>query len=119
MAAIVYLVRDLFFVAKIDETAGALGVTAERVADAEALARAAGDARLAIVDLRLPDALDALAALAAGPRTRALRSIGFVDHENVAMMKEAAARGCGTVLSKRRFAAELPALLADAARDGY
>src|SRR5689334_4692415 len=60
MADVVYLVTDLFFVAKIDETAAQLGVAAEQVRDAEALAARAPAARLALVDLRRPDALDAL-----------------------------------------------------------
>jgi DNA-binding NarL/FixJ family response regulator len=112
MAAVVYLVRDLFFVAKISETADQLGMSVERAANAEALHCAAPNARLVVIDLRLPEALPALEALAADPRTRGVTSIGFVDHENVDVMRAATARGCRTVLSKQRFSAQLPALLA-------
>jgi len=61
------------------------------------------------VDLRLPEAPDAFARLAADPLTARGRAVGFVDHELVDAM---AARGWGTVLAKGRFVRELPALLA-------
>ncbi len=116
MAPIVYLVRDLVFASKIQESGAALGIPVERAPDDATLPDAASGARLVIVDLRLPEALSALDRLAADPRTRSVPSVGFVDHENVDMIRAAAARGCRSVLSKRRFAAELPALLADAVR---
>ena len=111
MASVAYLVRDLFFVSKIRETAAQLGVDVERAADAEALGLAAREARLVIVDLRLPEAEEALARVVADPASAGARTVGFVDHENVAAMEAARARGCGTVLSKRKFSSELPALL--------
>ena len=109
MAPVVYLVRDLVFVSKIHEAAARLGLEVERAADAADLYGAARDAKLVIVDLRLPEALDALARLAADPLTARVRAVGFVDHEQVEAME---ARGCGTVLAKGRFASELPSLLA-------
>src|SRR5207247_1191998 len=109
MAPIVYLVRDLVFVSKIREAAARLGLEVERAADAAGLHTAAREAKLVIVDLRLPEALDALARLAADPATARVRAVGFVDHEQVDAME---ARGCGTVLAKGRFERELPALLA-------
>ena len=108
---VVYLVDDLFFAAKIQNAAGHLGIEAERATDARSLHAAAAGAALVIVDLRLPHALDALALLAADATTAAVPSVGFVDHENVAAMDAARARGCGTVLSKRSFATKLPELL--------
>jgi DNA-binding NarL/FixJ family response regulator len=110
MADVVYLVNDLFFVAKIEETAAQLGVVVERARDPEALAAVAPAARVALVDLRRPDALDALDRLrAAAPD---VRSVGFIDHENVEAMEAASAHGCRTVVSKRKFASSLPELLA-------
>jgi hypothetical protein len=108
---VVYLVDDLFFAAKIQNAAGHLGLEAERAADAPSLHAAARRAALVIVDLRLPHALDALALLAGDAATAAIPSVGFVDHENVAAMDAARARGCSTVLSKRSFAMKLPELL--------
>jgi hypothetical protein len=113
MAAVVYLVSDLFFVAKIEETAARLDVRAERAPDAAAFA-SASEARLAIVDLRRPDAMDALDRIA--QTGHEVTTVGFVDHENVAAMDAARARGCRTVLSKRKFASTLPELIA-ACRD--
>ena len=109
MAPVVYLVRDLVFVSKIRAAATRLGLEVERAADAPGLHAAARDAKLVIVDLRLPEATDAFARLAADPLTARVRAVGFVDHEQVDAMQ---ARGCGTVLAKGRFARELPALLA-------
>ena len=110
MAAVVYLVSDLFFVAKIEETAAQLGISAARVADPAALAAVGPEVHLAIVDLRRPDALDALDRLATAGHD--VVSVGFVDHENVAAMEAARAHGCQTVLSKRKFATALPELVA-------
>jgi CheY-like chemotaxis protein len=112
MASVVYLVRDLFFIAKIRDAADQLGLEVARAAGPQEAQEAARGADLVILDLRLPEALDALDRLAADVATARVPSVGFIDHESVDAMREATARGCGTVLSKRRFAAELPALLA-------
>ena len=112
MAALVYLVSDLFFVAKIRGVAEELGVSVEGAADAEALVAAARGAKLVVVDLRRPDALHALELIAADQSTAAVRSVGFVDHENVDAMRAASERGCRTVLSKRKLATELATLVA-------
>jgi CheY-like chemotaxis protein len=109
---VVYLVRDLVFVAKLREAAERLGVPVERAADPEALHAAAREARLVIVDLRLPAALRALELLAADPVTAQVPSVGFVGHEELQVMEQATARGCRRVLAKGAFAAELPRLLA-------
>ena len=116
MADVVYLVEDLFFVAKIREATAQLGASAEGATDAAGFAAGARGAKLAIVDLRRPDAERALELLAAAPGAAGVRSVGFVDHENVEAMRAAAERGCGTVLSKRKFASELPELVAGSRR---
>ncbi len=109
MAPVVYLVRDLLFVSKIREAAAQLGLEVARAADPAALHAAAPEAKLVLVDLRLPEGPDALARLTADPITAGVRAVGFVDHEQVEAMQ---ARGCRTVLAKGRFASELPTLLA-------
>jgi hypothetical protein len=111
MAAVVYLVQDLFFIARIRDVADQLGVTAVPAASADALPAAAHGARLVIVDLRRADALAALERLAADPAAAAVRSVGFVGHEQTDVMAAARERGCGTVLAKGKFASELPALI--------
>jgi hypothetical protein len=115
MADVVYLVRDMLFTSKIREVARQLGLAVQAAPDPAALSRAAAGARLVIVDLRLPQALEALDALAADPAAAAVPRVGFVDHEKVDVMDAARAHGCGRVLTKGQFAKELPALLAPAA----
>src|SRR3954462_3818346 len=110
MADIVYLVRDMMFTSKIREVARQLGLEIQAAADPAALSRAAAGARVVIVDLRLPQALEALDALAAQPAGATV--IGFVHHEKVEGMDAGPARGCTRVLTKGQFAKELPALLA-------
>jgi hypothetical protein len=114
MGAVAYLVQDLVFTAKIEEVAARLGVETRPARDADSLAAAARGAGLVLVDLRRPDALAALDRLAADPATAAVRSVGFVGHEELAVMDAARARGCASVLAKGRFASDLPALLAAA-----
>ena len=63
-----------------------------------------------LVDLRLPIAVEALARLGSDPATRAIPSVGFIDHEKTDVMAEARASGCGQVLAKGQFANALPKL---------
>jgi hypothetical protein len=104
---IAYLVSDLLFVSKIRETATQLGFELVSARDPAGLAAAAAGAALAIVDLRRPDALPALDALAGLPLTK----VGFIDHERTETMDAARERGC-QALAKGRFATELPRILA-------
>ena len=80
-----------------------------------AWAAAAREAKLAIVDLRLPTALAALEALAAVP-AGGVRTVGFVEHERTDVMDAARAKGCSDVMAKGQFANALPKLLAGDSR---
>jgi len=112
MADIVYLVQDMLFTSKIRETAKSFGLSVQSVREPAALvAGATADAKLIIVDLRLPAALDALSALAADPAASRVPSVGFIDHEKTDVMDAATARGCGQVMAKGQFANGLPRLL--------
>ena len=111
MTPIVYLCTDLLFTSKIRETARTLGREATAVRDPAQLASAARGAEVVLVDLRRPDALDALDALAREPAAAAARVFGFVDHERTDRMEEARSRGC-TPLAKGKFSSELKNLLA-------
>jgi CheY-like chemotaxis protein len=111
MAAVVYLVQDLVFTSKIREAAHHLSVEVTSARSAEALVLAARQARLVLIDLRLPEALEALDRLRADPEAARVESVGFVDHERTDVMAEARARGCRQVLAKGQFASGLPALL--------
>jgi CheY-like chemotaxis protein len=114
MADVVYLVRDMLFTSKIREVARQLGLQAQSAPDPAALSRAATGARLVIVDLRLPQALEALDALVADPGAAGVPRVGFVDHEKAEVMDAARAHGCQRVLTKGQFAKELPGLLTSA-----
>lgn len=113
MADIVYLVQDMLFTSKIREAAKAVGLTVQATREPAALvAAAAAAAKLVIVDLRLPTALDALSALAGDPATKSVRSVGFIDHEKLDVMDQARERGCGQVMAKGQFANALPRMFA-------
>jgi CheY-like chemotaxis protein len=112
MADVVYFVRDMLFTSKIREVARQLGVSVEGTREPSSLAMAARNARLVLVDLRLPGALEGLEALAADPSLSAIRTVGFVDHEKTDVMVAARSRGCREVLTKGQFARDLPRLLA-------
>ena len=66
MADVVYLINDMLFSSKLREAAKATGVTVQPAREPAAFAAAAREAKLAIVDLRLPTALAALEALGGG-----------------------------------------------------
>lgn len=115
MGTVAYLVQDLVFTGRIEEVAGRLGVATRPARDADSLAAAARDASLVLLDLRRPDALAALDRLAVDPATARVRSVGFVGHEELAVMDAARSHGCTLVLPKGKFASDLPTLLAEVA----
>jgi hypothetical protein len=118
MAKIAYLCSDLLFTSKIRESALGLGHEVLPARDLASFADAAAGADVVIVDLRRPDALAALDALAANPVGRERPAFGFCDHERTDLMEEARRRGC-TPMAKGRFSADLKRLLdEDAAGDG-
>jgi len=112
MADVVHLITDMLFASKVREAAKHVGLTVQGARDPQALALAAREARLVIVDLRVPRALEALDALAGDPAARAVPSVAFIDHERVDVMDAARAKGCGQVMAKGQFANALPKLLA-------
>ena len=113
MAEVVYLVQDLVFTSKIRDAAHHLGVEVQSARNPEALVLAARQARLVIVDLRLPTAFEALDRLAADPEASLVPSVGFVDHERTDVMDEVLAWGCGRVLAKGEFTRGRAGLLKD------
>ena len=113
MADVVYMISDMLFSSKLREAAKATGVSVQAAREPTAWAVAAAEAKLAIVDLRMPTALAALDALRMAMPAQTLRSIiGFIDHERTDVMDEARAKGCTDVMAKGQFANALPKLLA-------
>jgi DNA-binding NarL/FixJ family response regulator len=86
-------------------------VSVAALKDAAAFADLGEGARLAIIDLRLPGALEILAAIKGHATHSGVRTIGFIDHERTDVMDEARALGCDEVMSKGQFSNSLPRLL--------
>jgi hypothetical protein len=106
MADVAYLIQDMLFSSKVREAAKASGLSVQAAREPAAFAEAARGAKLAIVDLRLPSAMQALEAVGAGTRT-----VAFIDHEKTDVMDAARAHGA-EVMAKGQFSNTLPKLLA-------
>ena len=121
MSSIYALVADLFFSARIRETAKQLGVPLEVFRDPAALIDrvAAGpevllraNPRLVIVDMNLKtgDAAAAVRALKAQPT--AIQVVGFLHDAHDELIRAARAAGCDKVLSRGGLTAKMPELMA-------
>jgi CheY-like chemotaxis protein len=115
MARILALVDDLFFLAKMQETARKLGRELKAVSTGSALVAEAAQApaALIIVDLNARQgALEALEKLsAAGNQTPV---IAFLSHVQVELAERARAAGCRQVLPRSKFTQELASILSSA-----
>jgi DNA-binding NarL/FixJ family response regulator len=126
MADAIVLIDDLFFQAKLFETAKLTGITLETAATGEQLlkAAAANPAALVIVDLNARQgALDAVEQLCKGrglhvepagasngpgnPR----RVIAFLSHVQTELAERARAAGCQDVMPRSKFTQNLAAIL--------
>jgi CheY-like chemotaxis protein len=96
------LAPDLFFGARIRETARQLGVPCEIVKTPAALIELAAGARVIIVDmsLRTGDPAQAVRALKGDPKTQAITIVGYLFDSDEAAIKAARAAGCDKVLSR-------------------
>ncbi len=109
------LIDDIFFLAKVRETAKFAGVTLEAVSSGEQLAASAtaNPTALLLVDLNARQgALDAIERLAGraepgNPR----RMIAFLSHVQTGLAERARAAGCEEVMPRSQFAQNLPAIL--------
>ena len=119
---IAVLVEDLFFLAKIRETAKALDITILTV-DPRHAAAAITDAQpqAIILDLnhRSLPAVDCIRALKANPATRAIRIVAFVSHVQEELITAARAAGCDSVLARSAFTQRLPNLLPSLVNGGH
>jgi DNA-binding NarL/FixJ family response regulator len=126
MADVIVLIDDLFFQAKLFETAKLTGITLQTAATGEQLlkAAAANPAALVIVDLNARQgALDAVEQLCKGrelhlepagasngsgnPR----RVIAFLSHVQTELAERARAAGCEDVMPRSKFTQNLAAIL--------
>jgi CheY-like chemotaxis protein len=109
MAQVIAAIPDLFFRAKVVETAKTLSVPLQIARDADELLQQvrAEKPRLVLLDLQAQalQPLDTLVALEGIP------VVGFLAHEKVELREQALAAGCGEVLTKGQFSASLPSIL--------
>ncbi len=115
MAQIVALVDDLFFQAKIMETARHLGIDVRTVGTGEALIEEVEKQapKLVIVDLNARQGpLEAIEKL--GARGHATAMIGFLSHVQVELAERARAAGCREVMPRSKFTQNLAAILSQA-----
>jgi CheY-like chemotaxis protein len=126
MADAIVLVDDLFFQAKLQETAKQAGITLELATTGERLltAAAANPAALVIVDLNARQGAleaveqlyrsggpgDAPGAQSGNPR----RVIAFLSHVQVELAERARAAGCQEVMPRSKFTQNLAAILRSA-----
>ncbi len=113
-ATLVALVDDLFFLAKIRETAKAVGVTVV-TCDARrgpaAIAEAQPQAIFLDLNSRSLPAVDWIRALKADPATQAIRIVAFVSHVQEELNHAARSAGCDSVMARSAFTQQLPKLL--------
>jgi len=118
MAQVVALVDDLFFQAKLLETAKQVGVEVRTCSTADALdaeiARAAP--KLIVVDLNARSGpFEAIERLQAGGARIPL--IAFLSHVQVDLAARARAAGCAEVMPRSKFTQNLATILAQAKSD--
>jgi len=115
MADMIALIDDLFFLAKVHETAKHTGVTLETAATGEQLLKAAptSPSALILVDLNAKQgALDAVEKLcAAYGQGNTRRVIAFLSHVQTDLAERARAAGCLDVMPRSRFTQNLAELL--------
>src|SRR5256885_977044 len=117
------LVDDLFFEAKLTETARKLGVMLKTVSTGAALVQALGQApdgagpsdgpRLVVVDLNARQgALEAIEQLQRSGNS--IPVIGFLSHVQTELAERARAAGCKQVMPRSSFTANLSEILRQA-----
>ena len=115
MADVIALIDDLFFLAKVRETARHVGVTLETASTGEQLLQnaPASPAALVVVDLNARQgALQAVEQLCAGngegnPR----RVIAFLSHVQTDLANRAISAGCREVMPRSKFTQNLAEIL--------
>lgn len=118
MADAVALINDIFFQAKMTETAKQTGAVLKIVSSGEALLReaAASPAATLLIDLNSREKpLETLAQLneIPGGSTRR-RVIAFLSHVQTELAAAARAAGCDEVMPRSQFTQELPRILRNA-----
>jgi DNA-binding NarL/FixJ family response regulator len=115
MADAIILIDDLFFQAKLHQTAKLTGVTLETVTTGEQLLKsaAANPAALLIVDLNARQgAMEAIETLGkSGGAGNPRRVIAFLSHVQTDLAQRARAAGCQEVMPRSQFTQNLAEIL--------
>ena len=113
MATIVMLIPDLLFSVRVADTARALGHTSHEAADAQELVSAAhNDAAAIVIDTQArSEWQDAVQQLKADPSTAHIPVLAFGPHVDVAASRAAVGAGCDRIVTRGKFAREMPQLL--------
>lgn len=115
MHMVLGLVHDLFFGARIRETARALSVPCEIVKDPAVLLERAAAAQPSVVivdmSLRSGDPAAAVRALKADGRTSTISVVGYLFDSDDAAIRAARAAGCDKVLSRGGFTQRLAEII--------
>jgi DNA-binding NarL/FixJ family response regulator len=118
MAEVLALVDDLFFQAKIVETAKHAGVEVRACATPEALLgeMANESPRLIVVDLNARSRpIEALAKIQS--KAQNARVVAFLSHVQTELAAQARAAGCSAVMPRSEFTRDLATILAQAKSD--
>jgi DNA-binding NarL/FixJ family response regulator len=115
MADAIALIDDLFFLAKVHQTAKLTGITLETASTGEQLLKAAeaNPASLILVDLNARQgALDAVEKLcAANGAGNPRQVIAFLSHVQTDLAERARAAGCTEVMPRSKFTQNLAEIL--------
>ncbi len=110
--SLIAVVDDLFFAARIRETARQIGVDIEFVPAGKLADRAEGGGiKAVILDLSAGSAMDSLRTLKNEPATASTPVVGFASHVAAETIAEAREAGCDQVLARSAFTRRLPDLL--------
>ena len=119
-AKILAVVDDIFFLAKIQETARQLGITVEPVSpDSLGASLAENGARGILLDLnhRSGKAIAALERVKSTPANRSIPVVAFLSHVQTDLAQAAHAAGCDRVMARSAFSQQLPMLLQELSRE--
>jgi DNA-binding NarL/FixJ family response regulator len=115
MSGVIAAVDDLFFGAKIAETASRLNVPLLQIRSPEALTEKLRTERPALVifDLNAQSCrpLEAIRQLKADSKLKNTRVLGFYSHVQHDLKRAAVEAGCDRVMARSAFTAELPEIL--------
>jgi len=105
------VMTDLFFSAKVMDTAKKFGMTVEIVNDRSlALQKIREKPAVVVFDLNCEaaDPIGLILAMKADPETKRISTIGFVSHVQIDLKLKAQDAGCDMVVARSVFAQNLP-----------